>query len=101
MSHPAVMASTKTADTQTITVTAYAGSADVDITASKVRPQYWAIENPSTTLDLLVSLDGTTDHGRLGPSQSRTFKWANEKKLWFKLSSAGSTAVVFSAMPSR
>lgn len=100
MSQTTPMATTP-AGTASITVTSYAGTADVDVTSIKLRPQYWLITNSDAALRLHVSFDGTNDHAIIAPGDPRPIKAANEKKLWFKLSGAGTVNVSWSAMPAR
>lgn len=91
---------TTTEGTASITVTTYAGTADVDLTGV-VRPEYWRVRNPDATLTVLVSFNGSTNHTRIPPNGNEVIRAAGEKKAWFKLSSAGTVAVTWSVMPPR
>lgn len=95
--------STATAGSASITVTAYATDPDVDVTTKKVRPQWWRFNNPHASLLLYVSFDGTNDHHVIDPAAggSATVKATNEKRVWFRLGSAGTVAASWSAMPPR
>lgn len=83
-----------------ITVTTYAGSADVDL-SGQFPPEYWRVRNPDSTLSVLVSFDGTTTHWTLPPNGNEVMPFRGEKKVWFKLSSSGTVAVTWTTAPAR
>ena len=91
-----------------VTWTTYAAGNNPDVNLSSTGQDLpldgYYLQSDNSSIPTFFSFDGTNDHGILNPVSGGNARYVparNQKKIWFRLGSAGTSLVSYEALPGR